>query len=108
MVKVRRVGLLSAARFGFWLGFASILARILFILVMMALNGIPPTAIPLEEWIEAMKFMVIVGLMSAFSIFVFAVIYNWSTSIFGGLELEIELPTAEETLEKTKNDIFED
>ena len=100
-MRLRRIGPLSAARFGFWFGLATFLAQIIVGLVLLALNGVPPTRLPPEIRLEIAKIMFITGLFTAFSIFVFAMIYNWSSDAFGGgLELEFEvIPPVEEIVQ---------
>lgn len=94
MVKLRRIGLISAGRFGFLLGFATIFTQLLVLLFFLATNGIPPTSLPAEFWWEVGGIMLRFAGISALSIFIFASIFNWSSDLFGGLELEIEMPVA--------------
>jgi hypothetical protein len=98
MMRLRRIGVFSAGRFGFWLGLALTLAEIIVALFMLAMNGIPPTALPPEIWGQIAWFIFVTALIMAFSVFVFALIYNWSTDIFGGLELEFEMARPSEEM----------
>lgn len=108
MVKLRRIGTFSAARFGFWLGFSTMFAQLLIFLVMMTLNGIPPTSLPGSFWGEVLKILLLSGAITAFSTFIFAVIYNWGNGMFGALELEFEMPIPPVAEEKFKNGMFDE
>jgi hypothetical protein len=92
MVKLRRIGQFSAARFGFFLGFATMFAQILVALFILTINGIPPTQLPPEIWGQIAWIIFVNSAFTAFSTFVFAMIYNWGSDMFGGLELEFETP----------------
>jgi hypothetical protein len=99
MMRLRRIGPVSAARFGFWLGFATMFAQILVALFFLTINGVPPTSLPLDVWRQIAWLIFMSSAITAFSTFVFAMIYNWSTDMFGGLELEFEMlpPSVEKT-----------
>lgn len=107
MVKLRRIGVRSAGRFGFWFGVAASLSQIIIALIILFfVYGVPPTAIPLDAWLRVASSIFIGGLATAFSMTVFSFIYNWSANSFGGLELDFEMPSA--PVEKRKNGDFED
>ena len=108
MVKLRRIGPFSAARFGFFFGLAAVLAQVMVLLVILTFNGIPPTQLPPEIWMEILRVMFLSGAFTAFSFFVFSIIYNWSSDIFGALELEFEMPMATVEAEKAKNGMFDE
>jgi hypothetical protein len=106
MMRLRRIGPMSAARFGFWLGLASIFSQLLVLLLFLTINGIPPTSLPFEFWQNVAWVVLQVSLVTAFSTFMFATIYNWSSDAFGGgLELEFELA---KPVEETMQDHLDD
>lgn len=101
MVTLRRVGLVSAGRVGFWFSVATNMAFLMFALVIMIMNDFPITRLPPEFWIKLAIMMTINGLISSFSAGMTAFIYNMISKSFGGLQLEFEMPDT--VTEKRKN-----
>ncbi|MDQ7027676.1 MAG: hypothetical protein Q9P01_18930 [Anaerolineae bacterium] len=92
MVTLRRVGLRSAGRVGFWFSVATNMAFLMFALVMAIINDFPVTRLPLEFWLKMAIMMAINGLFSSFSAGMTAFLYNIVSKSFGGLQLEFEMP----------------
>jgi hypothetical protein len=101
IVKLSRIGVGSAARSGFWLGVATSIANVIVGLIFLfVVHGIPPTQLPPEIWKQVAFSIMISGAVTALAMRLFALIYN-SGNIFGGLELEFEMPDTPD--EKRKN-----
>ena len=100
MVNLRRIGVRSAGRVGFWLGVAMSTTQLLIFLVFfLVIIGGSPTVLGGEFWSRVIISIGVSGFASAFSAGMFAFIYNMNTRIFGGLQLEFEdvdTPPAEE------------
>lgn len=103
MVTLRRIGIRSAGRLGFWVGVALAITLLTFILSLaFFLGGLRLTELGLDFWLEALRYVVTNGLSTAFTFGMFSFIYNLISKTWGGLELEFEpIPTQ---TEKRKND----
>lgn len=101
MITLRRIGVQSAGRVGFWLGIATAAANIIVALVMLFIQlGIPPTSLPPEIWQQIGLGILISGIVTALAMGLFAFLYNMNGA-FGGLELEFDMPDAPD--DKRKN-----
>lgn len=103
MVTLKRVGLRSAGRVGFWLGVAfAIVNFTIFLFFLLVIAGIPLNLLDVQFWLRVALSLFFSGLNSAISFGIMAFFYNWVSKSFGGLELEfdsLDMPT-----EKRKND----
>ena len=105
MLTLRRIGIQSAGRVGFWLGVVTSVANIIVALVMLYVQlGIPPTGIPPEIWQQIGLSIFLSGIVTALAMGLFAFLFNMS-GLFGGLELEFDMPDSPN--EKRKNEDFE-
>ena len=91
MVTLRRVGLRSAARVGFWISVATNIVFLLIGAVIMIMNGVPILRQPPEFWVRLIIMLALNGVFSALSTFITAYLYNIVARTFGGLELEFEM-----------------
>ena len=101
MVTLRRIGLWSAARVGFWFSVASNLVFLFIGLILMILNNVPVTQLPLDFWIRLLIIITLNGFFSSLSTVIMAFLYNRIAKTFGGIELEFEMPDG--VTEKRKN-----
>jgi hypothetical protein len=101
MVTLRRVGLMSAARVGFWFSVVTNLIFLTIGFVIMILNNVPVTRLPPEMWMQLAIIITLNGLVSSFSAMATAFIYNLIAKSFGGIQMEFEMPDT--MTEKRKN-----
>ncbi len=103
MVTLRRIGVRSAGRLGFWLGMAlSITQLAIFLLVLIFLARVPLTELKLDFWLRLVQVVVFSALNAAFTFGMFAYLYNLVARSWGGLELEFD--PQEPKQDKRKND----
>jgi flagellar biosynthesis protein FliQ len=103
MVTLRRIGVRSAGRLGFWLGMAlSITQLVIFLLILIFLARVPLSELGLDFWLRLLQVVLFSALNSAFTFGMFAYLYNLISRSYGGLELEFEPISPQET--KRKND----
>lgn len=103
MVTLRRVGLMSAGRMGFWLGMAfAIVQSTIFIVFLVAL-GVPFNKLPPDFWWQLGIGILFSSVSAALSYGTFAFLYNMTASMFGGLKLEFDTLDTPAAQEKRKN-----
>lgn len=102
MVTLRRIGVRSAGRVGFWLGVAlatvNIVVVLLFLLIVVQQN--PPASF----FVRALVFTFFSGVQSALMLGMMAFVYNLIARNYGGLELDFDMPGQGSDGEKRKND----
>jgi hypothetical protein len=101
MVTLRRIGLRSAARVGFWFSVATNIFFLLIGAIIMIMNGVPVLQQPPEFWIRLVIMLTLNGLFSSLSTVIMAFLYNVIANAFGGIQLEFEMPDA--VVNKRKN-----
>ena len=101
MVTLRRIGLRSAARVGFWFSVATNIFFLLIGAIIMIMNGVPVLHQPIEFWIRLVLMLALNGLFSSFSTVIMAFLYNVIARSFGGVELEFE--AMDSVINKRKN-----
>lgn len=102
MVILRRIGVRSAGKVGFWLGvtLATINVVIFFIFLAFVLQKMPPA----EFFVRAIVFTFFTGVQTALILGGVAFLYNIIARNHGGLELDFEMPSPPTNGEKRKND----
>lgn len=102
MVTLRRIGVQSAGRVGFWLGVATSIANLTIGLIyLFIVFGVPPTVVLAELWKDIAISIPISGAVTGLAMALFASLYNMKGA-FGGLELEFDM-SATASEEKRKN-----
>jgi hypothetical protein len=101
MVTLKRIGLRSAARVGFWFSVATNVVFLFITFIILIMNNVPVTRLPPEFWIKLVISLILNGLFSSLSAMVMAFIYNRISRSFGGLQLEFEM--ADVVVNKRKN-----
>ena len=103
MVSLRRIGLYSAGRLGFWLGLALALTNfVIFMVFLLVVAQVPLSAFGLGFFIRVVIGLVLSAVNSAITFGTMAFLYNTVANGFGGLQLEFEpLDTPDN---KPKND----
>lgn len=106
MVTLRRIGVRSAGRVGFFMGMATSVANFAFFLfVVIVIYGVPISVIDSDLWRQIGLSILISSMVTSFAFGMFAFFYNLSPSI-GGLQLEFDIPDAPRP--KRKNDTLDD
>lgn len=106
MVTLRRIGVVSAGRVGFWMGLATSFVNFVVILMFLVYNDIPVWEFPPEIWYQIGLQILISSIIMSFAVGMFAFLYNLNKNVFGGLKLEFEMPNNRD--EKRKNNAFND
>lgn len=102
MVTLRRIGVVSAGRVGFWVGVAVMLTIIMLSLLLAATFGnLPLRSLGLDFLIRVAFSLMMSGIQFAFLFGMLAFIYNRAASVGGGIELDFDMPGA--TGSKRKN-----
>jgi len=108
MVTLRRIGVQSAGRMGFWLGIAFATINISIILIFLLLVArVPLAAFGLNFWVRVALSISLAGVQGAFTWGMFAFVYNMAANAGGGLELEFDMPGTSTNGEKRKNEEVE-
>ncbi|MCA9915029.1 MAG: hypothetical protein KC496_16860 [Anaerolineae bacterium] len=103
MVTLRRIGVRSAGRIGFWLGMAlSITQLAIFLFFVLVFAGIPLHELGLDFWLRLVQVVLLSAANSAFTFGMMAYLYNVVSRRYGGLQLEFEPGDTPEN--KRKND----
>lgn len=103
MVILKRIGVVSAGRIGFWMGIAGSLTQLVIFLFFLTIVGnVSITDIPFVAWQRIFFSTLIGGFITAFSVGAYAYVYNLNADRFGGLELEFE-PVDSPRTPKAKN-----
>lgn len=106
MVTLRRIGVRSAGRAGFFMGLATSVTNFAFFLFLLVIvHGVPISVIDSDMWRQIGLSCLLSSLIMSFAVGMFAFIYNIAPSI-GGLQLEFDMPDAPSS--KRKNDVIED
>ncbi len=91
MVTLRRIGVRSAGRLGFWLGAAlSITQLTIFLIFLIIFARIPLNELGLDFWLRLVQVVILSAANSAFTFGMMAYLYNVVSRRYGGLELEFE------------------
>ena len=102
MVKLKRIGVLSAGKTGFWVGFALTITQIIFFLLFITLVGrVNIGHLPPSLWVRMAISTFLSALGAGITWGAIAYIYNLVSGIHGGLELYFE---PADTQEKRKNE----
>lgn len=106
MVTLRRVGVVSAGRIGFWMGVAFALINFsVFLLLIIFLGKVSIQDIPVDFWVRALLLTGFAGLQASFMWGMVAFIYNMAARNGGGLELDFDMPGSSVSSDnKRKND----
>ncbi|MEL6406009.1 MAG: hypothetical protein AAFR81_16685 [Chloroflexota bacterium] len=92
MVTLKRIGIISAGRVGFWMGVALSVTQLIFLLFFLTIIAdISLTDLPFLFWQQMFIGLLFSGAITAFSVGMYAFIYNMNANRFGGLELEFEV-----------------
>lgn len=106
MVTLRRIGVQSAGRFGFFIGMTTSIANFTFFFFMLfVVHGVPISVLPPDIWREIGLSIFFSSTVMSFAVGMFAFLYNMSPSI-GGLQLEFDMPDSPRS--KRKNDDSDD
>lgn len=106
MVTLRRIGIVSAGRVGFFFALATSIANVAFALFwLVVINGVPISVLPPDIWFQIALNVFLSSLVMALGVCLFAFLYNLNVGT-GGLQLEFDTPTAYAS--KRKNDEFID
>lgn len=106
MVTLRRIGIRSAGRVGFFMGMATSVANFAFFLfLIVVVHGVPISLLGPDLWQQIGLSILISSVIMSFAFGMFAFIYNLAPSI-GGLQLEFDMPDAPRP--KRKNDALDD
>ncbi|MGB7339197.1 MAG: hypothetical protein WBC91_09920 [Phototrophicaceae bacterium] len=101
MVTLKRIGVSSAGRVGFFFSLITTLVHFsVWLFTLIVIEGVPISVIPAELWRQIAINILINCLVSGVAFACFALVYNWMPNT--GLQLEFEVhPTS---TEKRKND----
>jgi len=92
MVTLKRIGVVSAGRIGFWMGVALSITQLFFLLFFLTVVGeVSLKDIPFIFWQRMLIGMLFSATFTAISVGTYAFIYNLNAERFGGLELEFEV-----------------
>lgn len=103
MVTLRRIGVRSAGRIGFWLGMALSITQLAIFLVFIFIVGqVSLTDLGLDFWLSLLQVVILSAANSAFTFGMMAYLYNLVSRRYGGLQLEFE--PGDTPANKRKND----
>ncbi|MEO1290408.1 MAG: hypothetical protein AAFV93_21900 [Chloroflexota bacterium] len=108
MVTLRRIGIFSAGRVGFFFGVATSIMNVAFaIFWLVVVQGVPISVLPPDIWGQIAFNILISSFVVSLGMGAFAFLYNLSPG-FGGLKLEFEMHDGGISPKRKNDDLLDD